>query len=125
VSAAPVGLVNTLLPLAGLAALAAGLAEVLTPRGTLSQRRLALAVAAAAAATLLAGAALMAALQAGGGAHVVAALAARPLATAAYLVASVAPAGLVWGPLLALVWLVKAQGVERRRGEARVREGRP
>ncbi len=120
----PVGWLNTALPLAALAGLALLLPEVLAPRGNLSQRRLGLAVAATAGLVWLAGAALFAALYAAAGADVGGALAAGPGATAALFLLRSAGAGLVWLPLVGLVWLIKAQAVERRRGEAAAREGR-
>lgn len=120
----PVGWLNSVLPFAALVGLAAGLPELLTPRGTLSQRRLALAVAATAALVLAAGAALFAVLYARAGADPRGAFAAAPGAAAAFFLARAAQAGLVWLPVLGLVWLIKAQAVERRRGEAAAREGR-
>jgi len=118
--AEPVGWLNTALPLAGLAALAVAALQALTPRATRSQARLAAAAVAAAAVTLVAGAVLFGLLR---GLRP-AALAAAPVATALALLRASAGAALVWGPLLALAWLIGAQGVERRRGEAMAREGR-
>ncbi|MCL4187762.1 MAG: hypothetical protein KJZ85_09145 [Rhodobacteraceae bacterium] len=116
----PVGWLNTALPLAGLAALAVAALHALTPRATRSQSRLAAAAAGAAAVTLIAGAVLFGILR---GLRP-AGLADAPSATAFALLRASAGAALVWGPLLALGWLMRAQGVERRRGEAIAREGR-
>jgi hypothetical protein len=121
----PVGWLNTALPLAALAGLAVALPEVLAPRGNLSHGRLAAAVAASAALTLAAGALLFAALYAAAGADPGGALAAAPAATAGFFLTRSAAAALLWLPLLGLVWLIKAQAVERRRGEAAARQGRP
>ena len=37
--------------------------------------------------------------------------------------APAAMSAFTWGPVWALVWLVRAQGVERRKGEAAARAG--
>jgi len=109
---ADIGLVNTFLPLAGLVALALLLPMGVVPRGTRSQARLALAMVLAAGLTFAAALGLFAALHAGAGNAV------RPggVARAAGLSA------LAWGPLWALAWLVRAQGVEARRGQDMARE---
>jgi len=101
------GLLNTGLPLAALTALALLLPLVTVPRATRSQRRLALGIALSAGITLVAGAGLFALLYgAGGGAPRLAAV-----------LRGSGLAALVWAPLLALSWFVRAQGVEARRGE--------
>lgn len=102
-----IGWGNTFLPLGALAALALLLPLITVPRATRSQARLAGGVALAAGLTLLAGAGLFAALYASGE---------GPLRPAAVLRAT-GLAALVWAPPLALAWLVRAQGVEKRRGE--------
>ena len=58
------------------------------------------------------------------GARVGAALGADPWRTGGLFLSLSLTSVIVWGPLLALAWLVRAQGVERRRGEAAAREGR-
>ena len=101
------GLVNTFLPLAALAALALLLPLLTVPRATRSQRRLALGIGLAAAITLLAGAGLFALLYGMGG----------DAPRLAAVLRGSGLAALVWAPLLALSWFVRAQGVEARRGE--------
>jgi len=100
-------LANTALPLALLLALALALPWLLAG-GTMSQPRLALAILATALALWLAGAALMALLYARINHGATGGLAAS-LDHSATL-------SLLWGPVLLVVWLMRAQGVERRRG---------
>ncbi|SMH49558.1 hypothetical protein [Maritimibacter sp. HL-12] len=101
------GLLNTGLPLAALTALALVLPLVTVPRATRSQRRLALGIGLAAALTLVAGAGLFALLYGAGDGTPRLAAVLRGSGLAA----------LVWAPLLVLSWFVRAQAVERRRGE--------
>lgn len=110
---AEIGLVNTFLPLAGLVALALVLPLWLVPRATRSQARLAGGMMLTGALTFGAALALFGALNAGVGAS----LRWGSVARAAGLSA------MAWGPLWALAWLVRAQGVERRRGEDMARKG--
>lgn len=107
-----IGLANTFLPLAGLVALALLLPMLTVPRATRSQRRLAVGMLATAALTLVAALALFAALHAGAGNAVRLGAVTRAAAMSA----------LAWGPLLALAWLVRAQGVEDRRGQDMARK---
>ena len=101
-----IGWANTFGPLLGLTLLAVALPFITVPRATRSQARLALGVALAAGLTLAAAAGFYAWGYDG-------ALPRRSVMTA-----------LAWGPALALAWLVRAQAVERRRGEDVAREGR-
>ncbi len=104
---ADIGWANTFLPLAALTVLALLLPLLTVPRATRSQRRLALGIGLSAGITLLAGAGLFALLyEAGGGAPRLAAV-----------LRGSGLAALVWAPLLALSWFVRAQAVEARRGE--------
>lgn len=98
---------NGILPLTLLLGLSV-LLPMLLAGPTMSQHRLALAMLATALLVWVAGAALMAwqyTLANG-------TLAASPLA---YFQRAL-PLGLLYGPVLALIWLVRAQGVEKRRG---------
>lgn len=96
---------NTFGPLLALMLLAVALPFATVPRATRSQGRLALGIGLAAATMLAVAAGLFGWLHAGAGARAAALL--RPTAMSA----------LAWGPFLALAWLVRAQAVERRRGE--------
>lgn len=110
---ADMGLVNTFLPLAGLVAVALFLPLWLVPRGTRSQTRLARGMVLTGALTFGAALGLFALLYAGAGNAIRLGGVARAAALSA----------LAWGPLLALAWLVRAQGVEKRRGEDMARRG--
>jgi len=121
---AGIGLANTFLPLTGLVVLAIGLPLLIVPRATRSQARLAGGVAITALLLLLIGAALIAGFSALAGNPVAAGLAAHPLAGVGALILRAARMALLWAPVLALTWLVMAQGIERKRGEDRMRQGR-
>lgn len=124
IRAEPIGLLNTGLPLAILAALAWLLPLLTVPRGARSQAEVARGIGLAALGVLAVGAVLFAGIYAARGAEVGRALAATPLATGLFLVRLSGLAILAWGPVLGLAWLTQAQAVERRRGEDRMREGR-
>ena len=96
-----------ILPLCLLIGLAVVLPMLLAGR-TLSQRRLALAMLATTLIVWIAGAALMAwaYYQANGS---------LDASLAGYFQRAL-PLGLLYAPVLALIWLLRAQGVERRRG---------
>lgn len=110
---ADIGLTNTFLPLAGLVALALLLPLWTVPKGTRSQGRLAAGMAATAGLTFAAALGLFALLYAGAGNAV----------RLGGVMRAAALSALAWGPLLALAWLVRAQGVEKRRGEDMARRG--
>lgn len=109
---------DTLLPLLGAVVLTLVLPALLVPRNTLSQGALARGVVATAVVILLAGAGLFAGLYLAGGKPVAELAAAAPVWTAVYFLQRSALLALFWGPLLALVWLVRAQAVNHRRGQA-------
>ena len=119
----PIGLLNTALPLAVLVAGAALLPGWLAGK-TLSRWRLAVAVMLAALVLLVAGAVIFALLHALDGARPGAAMAQAPVAVTLFFLRLSVKATLLWGPVLALAWLVLLQGLERRRGEEMVREKR-
>lgn len=112
-SFAGVGFWDTYVPLVALVALAVALPAVTVPRGVMGQGRLALGMALVALALLALAAAWFQAehWRAGDAFRLGAVL--RPAAMSA----------IVWGPVWALVWLVRAQGVEARRGRAAARAG--
>lgn len=117
-------IVETLLPLALVALLAVLLPEGLASSRSLSQRRLAGAMAVSAGLILLTGAVLMAALYVWQGSEVVAGFSAYPFATARYFMAASLWLVPFWAPLLALVWVIKAQALEGRKGRTVAAEGR-
>ena len=117
-------IVDTLLPLAFVAPLALLVPEGLASPRSLSQHRLAVAMGLSALVILLAGVGLMAALYVLQGSRVGAGFAAYPLVTARYLMAASLWLVPFWVPLLALVWVIKAQALEGRRGLAVAAEGR-
>lgn len=104
---AEIGFANTFLPLAGLVALALLLPLWTVPKGTRSQGRLATGMALAAGLTFFGALGLFAGLHAGAGNAVRLGGVARAAVMSA----------LAWGPLWALAWLARAQGVEKRRGQ--------
>ena len=103
----PLTLTDGILPLSLLIGLAVVL-PMLLARRTMSQRRLALAMLATTLIVWTAGAALMAwaYYQANG----------RLDASLGGYFQRALPLGLLYAPVLALIWLLRAQGVERRRG---------
>ncbi len=119
----PIGLLNTALPLAVLVAGAALLPGLLAGT-TLSRWRVAGAVVLAALVLLVAGAAIFVLVYALGGARPGAAMAQAPVAVTLFFLRLSAKAALLWGPVLALAWLVLLQGLEKRRGEEMAREKR-
>jgi len=122
----PIGITFALtLPLGLMAALAVLFPRALTPRRTLSQRRLALSVALTVVGLVLAGMLLFADLYARQGAQIVPALRDDTGATLVRLFWASLQAAIVWGPVLALTWLVMAQAVEKRRGQDAARKGKP
>ncbi len=121
IRAEPIGWLNTGLPLAILAMLAVVLPNILVPAQTRSQRELAVGIAASAALLLVVGEVVFALIYAVRGIDVWAAIAEAPLATGGFFLKLSALAAMLWGPLLALMWLGLAQGVEKRRGEDRMR----
>ncbi len=100
-------LTNSILPLAVLGLLVLGLPAVLAG-ATLSQVRLASVMVLTFVVVCAAGAGLMAVLNAK--------VNGSEYGTSLQILARSAPLSLFWGPLLALVWLMRAQGIERRRG---------
>lgn len=105
---------NAFLPLAVLLVLPMTI-PALAAGSTLSHFRLALAILAAGLLTWLAGAGIMAVLYAEVNPEMSGPIASHFKGSARL--------GLIWGPVLALVWLMRAQGVERRKGLL-MREGR-
>jgi hypothetical protein len=114
---------NAILPLVGLCALVALLPGWFAGRGCLSQRVLAWAVVKTALVTLVAGAGLAVALYAAINEGVWAQITAAPLERAGFFLGRSALFAMLWGPLLAFVWLVKVQEMNRRIGLQMVDQG--
>lgn len=104
---APLNLTNGILPMAVLVVLVVGLPALLAGP-TLSQGRLALVMISTGLVVWIVGAGLMALLyaQVNGGS----------VGGIGFYLGRSAMMALLWGPVLALVWLMRAQGVERRKG---------
>lgn len=124
IAAEPIGWANTALPLVLLCALALLLPRLTVPRGTRSHGAVARGVLLAAGGVLAAGVAVFAGAYAARGAEIGRAFAAMPVATGLFFLRLAGLSMLAWAPVLGLVWLSEAQGVERRRGEDLMREGR-
>ncbi|MBL9054289.1 MAG: hypothetical protein JNN02_11220 [Tabrizicola sp.] len=107
---------NTILPMVLLCGLVTLLPGLLVPRATLSQQHLALGIALTAVLTLLAGAALSALLYAAINHGVLSQVLQSPIDRATFFLGRSLLFALLWGPLLAFVWLVKAQELNRRVG---------
>lgn len=101
------------LPLAAFVGLVVALPVRLVPRGCVSQARLALGMALTAVAVFAVAAAVVWLFHWRAGDVFRWGAGLGPAAMSA----------MAWGPVLALVWLIRAQGVERRRGEAAARAG--
>jgi hypothetical protein len=114
---------NSILPLVGLCALVAWLPGWFAGRGCLSQRVLAWAVVKTTLVTLVAGAGLAVALYAAINDGVVAGILAAPVERVGFFLGRSALFAMLWGPLLAFVWVVKAQEMNRRIGMRMVDEG--
>ena len=105
----PFGLADAIQPMLLLLAAVVGLPWFLVAKDTLSQRALAGGMLKTALVTWVLGAVLMAVL------YAMINDGPPDLRLGFYLDRS-ALLGLLWGPVLALVWMLRAQGVERRRG---------
>ena len=114
----PIGLVNTVLPIAVLAVLAIVMPRLITGGETLAHRRVIVAVVLSTLLLIALGAALFAMAYGMRGVPLFGTFAQAPLATGAFFLRLSALAALIWLPLLALVWYSLAQGVEHRRGAA-------
>ncbi|KMW60329.1 hypothetical protein AIOL_000482 [Candidatus Rhodobacter oscarellae] len=113
----PIGWWNTGFPLLVLAGLAVILPRVLVRRDTRSHREVAVVIWASAGLILLAGAVVFALTYQARGVGLGAFLAEAPVGTAWFFLRLSGYTSVVWAPILALVWFVRAQGVERRKGQ--------
>lgn len=121
IASAPIGWINTGLPVTILALAAVLVPGRIAPRETRSHKAVMFAVALTAVIMVLLGAAIFAVVYWFSGAGVPAALSEAPLATMVYFFRLSLMAALLWGPILALVWFSMAQSVEKRRGQDKVR----
>lgn len=121
IAAEPIGWWNTGLPLVVLGVLALVLPHLLVARGTRSHRVVLVGVVISAGLVLVAGEVVFAVIYGASGVGVWEAFRQAPLATGGFFLRLSGFAALVWGPLLVLVWLGLAQGVEKRKGEDEVR----
>jgi hypothetical protein len=110
-----VGWDNTVGPVLGLLVVVAVMPQILAGRG-LSHRRVAVAVGVTALVLWVIGAVIFALQYQAIGADVVGDFATWPLRTGRVYLQRSLWFALFWGPMLGFVWLVLAQGVERRRG---------
>ena len=123
IEAQPIGLTNTLVPLAALGTAAALFPWLLVPRNSRSQRDIAVTIWACSAIMLILSAGVFALVYAAWGIGVAQAFADAPMATVRFFLGRGGVAALVWGPVLALVWLALAQRVERLKSEDGMRNG--
>jgi uncharacterized membrane protein YGL010W len=115
--AEPIGWINTGLPLVLLVAAAILLPRMLSRRDTRSHLVVMVAIGGTALSLIVAGAIIFAAIYAMQGSEVIAAFGENALATMLFFSRLSAKFALAWAPILALVWFVTAQAVEKRRGE--------
>ena len=120
----PINFANTALPLGLTGVLAILIPEFLAGQRSTSQKRLAAMILGSAGLLLGVGAITLAILYAQRGSDVTASLTRFPVQTSLYFLSRSGLLALFWGPLLVLVWLIKAQAVEARRGLARADLGR-
>ncbi len=121
---APIGFTNTGLPLTLLLAGAILLPRLYAGPATLSQARLAAAVALSAATLVLAGGVIFALVYVAGGVSLAGPFSADPTGMIGFFMGRSLGAALFWGPILVLVWFVRATGGERRKGQEIARRGR-
>ncbi len=107
---------NSILPLALLCAAVVLLPGWFAGKGNLSSRALGWAVAKTAAVTFVLGAVMLAGLYAAINPGAYAMLLTAPVERAGFFLGRSALFAMLWGPLLAFVWLVQAQEVNRRVG---------
>lgn len=114
---------NTILPMALLCGLAVLLPAWFAGRANRSQAVLGRAVVTTAVAVFVAGGGLAVALYAAINDGVLAGIVQAPLERVEFFLGRSTLFAMLWGPLLAFVWLVKAQEMNRRNGMRMVDEG--
>ncbi|MFY0679126.1 MAG: hypothetical protein JXR13_00995 [Thalassovita sp.] len=118
-----IGLANTAVPLGVLAVLVLVLPHYMVDGATRSHATVLRGIGGVACMTLAAGFVMSMVVTQIRGYNVLAQLQADPLTGAMIHGRLAALSALVWGPILALVWFSKAQGVEARRGQDVAGEG--
>ena len=121
----PFGLGNTILPVAVLLALAVFVPVLTVSSRVMTQAELALGMMAAFAVVLGLGALLFAELYRQAGNELLGAFVDDPVGRTSFFLSRAVLSGMFWGPILGFVWFGRALEVERRKGEAKAREGRP
>lgn len=123
-SMATFGFGNTVLPVVLLLALAVFVPVLTVSPRAMTQGALARGMLVAIALVLVAGALLFAELYRREGNDVLAAFLADPAGRAGFYLSRAVMSGMFWGPIIAFVWFGRALEVERRKGEAKVRDGK-
>lgn len=116
---------NTILPVVLLLALAVFMPVLTVSPRVMTQQALARGMLAAIALVLLFASLLFAELYRREGNDIVTAFLNDPLGRSAFFGSRALMSGMFWGPIIAFVWFGRAIEVERRKGEAKVREGKP
>lgn len=118
------GLTNTVVPVAILLFQAVFLPVLTVPNRAMTQGALARGMLLAAIMIVFIAAAVFAELYRREGNDVLTAFLDDPLGRAAFFLGRSLESAMFWGPVLAFVWFGRALEVERRKGEAKAREGR-
>ncbi|MGR3343444.1 MAG: hypothetical protein ACU0DI_09520 [Paracoccaceae bacterium] len=121
----PIGWLNTGLPLLLLVGGAIILPRMISRRDTRSHLVVMMAIASTALCLIVLGAIIFTALYVLQGTEVSAAFSENAPATVVFFLRLSAKFALAWAPILALVWFVAAQAVEKRRGEDIARRDAP
>lgn len=119
------GFSDTVVPVALLLTLTVCVPVMTVSPRVMTQAALARGMIAAVAVVLLLGALLFAELYRREGNDVLQAVLEDPLGRISFFLSRSLLSGMFWGPVMAFVWFGRALEVERRKGEAKAREGRP
>lgn len=115
---------NTILPVALLLALAVFLPVLTVPPRVMTQLVLLRGMVGAIALQMVLGALIFAELYRREGNDVLSFFFADPVGQSQFFLSRALLSGMFWGPIIAFVWFGRALEVERRKGEAKAREGR-
>lgn len=119
------GFSDTVVPVAILLALAVFVPVLTVSPRVMTQGELARGMIAAVALVLLLSALLFAELYRREGNDVLLAVLEDPFGRMGFFLSRSVLSGMFWGPVMAFIWFGRALEVERRKGEAKAREGRP